>query len=44
MKFAEENGVKWINVISNKLSCGEIKSAIAYEDYQYLSEVIKISE
>lgn len=41
IKFAEENGVKWINVISNKLSCGEIKSAMAYEDYQYLSEVIK---
>lgn len=33
IKFAEENGVKWINVISNKLSCGEIKSAMAYEDF-----------
>lgn len=31
----------WINVISNKLSGGEIKSAMTYEDYRYLSRVIK---
>lgn len=40
VKFAEENEVSWVNIISNKISNGKINSPMSSEDYIYLADFV----
>lgn len=40
LKFAEQNHVAWINIISNKLCNGKVHSPMSYDDYQRLCNTI----